>query len=353
MKPEFENVKLNNNNMKIFHSVLIIMIVFLSACGSKKQEQTGAEATENEKVLVKVQGVTEQPVEQLIELTGNVQAFKSNDISTTVPGRIDKIYVDVGDRVHKGQNLVEMDRTNLIQAKIQLQNAEKELARVDTLYRLGSATQQQFDQLTTQVDVAREALSNLAENTVLMSPIDGIVTARNFDPKNIYGGAPAILNVMQITPVKIQISISETYFPEVKTGMDVKIKLDVYPGREFDGKITLIYPTVNQLSRTFIAEVSIPNQDMTVRPGMFARVTLNFGTMNHVVVPDMAVIKQMGTNTKYVYVVENGIAYQKKVELGRREGNTYELLSGVDNNAMVVVAGQAKLLDGTPVTIQQ
>ncbi|MDR2039748.1 MAG: efflux RND transporter periplasmic adaptor subunit [Bacteroidales bacterium] len=351
MKTIVKNIK-NNNKMKAFSSILMVMVVFLSACGGNK-EQVQTEDAESAKARVKVQKVTEQPVEQLVELTGTVQAFKSNDIATTVPGRIDKIYVEVGDRVRKGQTLVEMDRTNYIQAKIQLQNAEKELARVDTLYRLGSATQQQFDQLTSQVEVAREALANLEENTILTSPIDGVVTARNFDPRNIYGGAPAILNVMQITPVKIQVSISETYFPSVKTGMEVKIKLDVYPGREFDGKITLIYPTIDQQTRTFISEISIPNNDMAIRPGMFARVTLNFGTMNHVVVPDMAVIKQMGTNAKFVYVVENGIAHQKRVELGRRDGNSYELLSGVDNNATVIVAGQAKLLDGTPVTIQE
>ncbi|MDR1171640.1 MAG: efflux RND transporter periplasmic adaptor subunit [Bacteroidales bacterium] len=340
--------------MKVIHGILAIAIVFLYACGggSKEQAQT-AGTEENSKVLVKVLSVTEQPVEQLIELTGTVQANKSNDIATTVPGRIDDIMVEVGDRVRKGQALVQMDRTNLLQTRLQLQNSEKELGRVEELNKSGSATQQQLDQLTTQVEVTREVLRNLEENTTLLSPIDGIVTARNFDPKNIYAGAPAILNVMQISPVKILVNISETYFPEVKQGMVVKIRLDVFPDRVFEGKISLIHPTIDQGTRTFVAEISIPNNDMTIRPGMFARVELNFGTMNHVVVPDMAVIKQMGTNNKFVFVVENGVAYQKKVELGRRDNDAYELLSGVPNGASVVVAGQTKLMDGTPVAIQE
>jgi RND family efflux transporter MFP subunit len=332
---------------------MMMTAIFLSACGGGKETTpaTGGTTAETDKVLVKVQKVTEQPVEQLIELTGNVQAFKSNDIATTIPGRITDIFVEVGDRVRKGQTLVQMDRTNLLQARIQLLNAEKELARVDTLYRMGSATQQQFDQLTTQVDVAREALRNLEENTTLLSPIDGVVTARNFDPKNIYPGAPAILNVQQISPVKVLISISETYFPRVKNGMEVKVRLDVYPDKLFTGKISIVYPTINQLTRTFEVEVSIPNSDLTLRPGMFARVELNFGTMNHVVVPDLAVIKQVGTNHKYVFVVENGVASQRKVEIGRRDGTSYELLSGVENGADVVIAGQSKLLDGTEVKL--
>ena len=350
------NLKNKNNKiiMKAIHGILTMMVVLLYSCGSgNEQAQTTAGEEENSKVFVKVLKVSEQPVEQLIRLTGTVQATKSNDIATTIPGRIDDIMVEVGDRVRKGQTLAQMDRTNLLQARLQLQNAEKELGRVEELFKSGSATQQQLDQLTTQVEVTREVLRNLEENTVLVSPIDGVVTARNFDPKNIYPGAPAILNVMQISPVKIMINISETYFPRVKNGMVVRINLDVFPDRVFEGKISLIYPTIDQATRTFRAEISIPNSDMTLRPGMFARVELNFGTMNNVVVPDMAVVKQMGTNNRFVYVGENGVAYQKKVELGRRDNDAYELLSGVPNGATVVVSGQTRLDDGTEVRIQE
>jgi len=351
IKSKSKNQKLDI--MKIAHITLIVAIVFLYACGGSKDNALKTGEEEDSRVLVKVLKVTEQPVEQLIRLTGTVQATKSNDIATTVPGRINDILVEVGDRVRKGQTLVQMDRTNLLQLKLQLQNAEKELGRVEELHKSGSATQQQLDQLTTQVEVTRESLRNLEENTVLVSPIDGVVTARNFDPKNIYPGAPAILNVMQISPVKIMVTISETFFPRVKTGMVVKISLDVFPDKVFEGKISLIYPTIDQATRSFRAEISIPNSDMTLRPGMFARAELNFGTMNNVVVPDMAVVKQMGTNNRSVYVVENGVAYQKKVELGRRDGDTYELLSGVPNGSLVVVSGQGRLDDGTEVRVQE
>jgi RND family efflux transporter MFP subunit len=342
--------------MKALSKVMMMTgVICLSACGGGSKEQKtelqAEAAIDTTVVLVKVQQVSEQPVSQLIELTGNVQAYKVNDIATTLPGRIEQIYVEVGDRVRKGQTLVQMDPTTLLQAKIQLQNAEKDLARIDTLYRQGSATQQVFDQTRTSVDVARQQISNLEENTVLISPIDGVVTVRNFDPKNIYSGALPILNVQQITPVKILISVSEAYFPSVKEGMEVKVRLDVYPDKVFDGKITIVYPVINQSSRTFTVEVSIPNRDTLLRPGMFARVQLNFGTLNHVVVPDVAVIKQVGSNNKYVFVVSDGIAHQMKVEVGQRLGASYELLSGVDNGATVVVAGKERLLEGTKVKI--
>lgn len=337
--------------MKSFQNILIVAAIALCSCsGSVEQSQTAT--VQDSIALVKVQTVNEQPVEQLTELTGNTEAYRINYIAPTIPGRIENILVEVGSRVRKGQLLVQMERTNLVQAQLQLTNAERELGRITELFKSGSATQQQLDQLTSQVDILRETVRNLIENVDLHSPIDGIVTARAFDSKNIYGGSQPILTVMQITPVKVLVNISEIYFPLLQMGMEVRIKLDVYPDRDFTGRINIVYPTIDQLSRTFSAEVTITNTDMAIRPGMFARVELNFGTLNNVVVPDLAIIKQSGTNTRYVYIVENGMAIRHEVQLGRLIGDHYEIISGIEPGMQVVVAGQSRLLDKMPVKIE-
>ena len=339
--------------MKVINSILAVIIIFLYACGGgNSADSSQSTTTQDSSVLVKVQMVGKQPVEQLTELTGNIEAFKVNYIAPTIPGRIDNIFVEVGDRVHKGQLLVQMDKTNLVQAQLQLDNAERELGRVEELFKSGSATQQQFDQLTSQVDVLRETVRNLSENVDLHSPIDGVITTRSFDAKNIFGGAQPILTVMQIMPVKVMVNISEIYFPQVKMGMEVRVRLDVYPDKHFTGKVNIIYPTIDQLSRTFRAEVTIANADMAIRPGMFARVELNFGTLDHVVVPDLAVIKQPGTNTRYVFTVENGVARRRELQLGRLTGNSFEVISGIEQGVQVVIAGQSRLLDLMPVRIE-
>jgi len=338
--------------MKVINSILSVMILFLCSCGGGKSGQEQAGKTTDETVLVKTQMVNKQPVEQLSELTGNIEAYRTNHIMPTIPGRIDKILTEVGARVQKGQLLVQMDRTNFVQAQLQLASAERELRRVSELFKSGSATQQQFDQLTSQVDVLRETVRNLGENTELHSPIDGTVTARMFDEKNIFGGAQPILIVMQLSPVKVLINIAEKNFPQVKTGMEVHVRLDVFPGREFTGKVSIIYPTIDRLSRTFTAEVTIANADMAIRPGMFARVELNFGELDHVVIPDLAVIKQPGTNTRYVFIVENGVAYRREVQLGRLVGSNYEVFSGIEPGSQIVIAGQSRLKDQTRVKIE-
>ena len=335
--------------MKKLNLTVLATAVLLASCADKQDELT---IDHQDLVLVRVQTVAEQPVEQLTELTGNIEANRVNHIAPTIPGRIDNILVETGERIRKGQLLVQMDRTNLVQAQLQLKNVERELVRVTELHKSGGVTQQQLDQLTSQAEVLRETVRNLSENTDLHSPIDGIVTARNFDAKNIFGGGQPILTVMQLSPVKVMVNISEVHFPRVRTGMEVRVRLDTYPDREFKGRVNIIFPTIDQMTRTFRAEVVIANSDMAIRPGMFARVELNFGAQDHVVIPDVAVIRQPGTNTRFVYVVENGVAYRREVELGRLIDNQFEVISGIESGAQIVVAGQSRLLDQALVRIE-
>jgi RND family efflux transporter MFP subunit len=203
------------------------------------------------------------------------------------------------------------------------------------------------------VDVLRETVRNLAENTDLHSPISGVVTARTMDAQNVFGGGQPILTVMQLSPVKVMVSIPEAHFPYVRTGMEVRVRLDVLNGREFTGRINIIYPTIDQMSRTFRAEVTIANADMAIRPGMFARVELNLGTTDNVIVPDVAIIRQPGTNSRFVYVIENGVAHRREVELGRLMGDNFEIISGIEPGALVVTAGQSRLIDQTVVRIEE
>ncbi|MCL2417280.1 MAG: efflux RND transporter periplasmic adaptor subunit [Bacteroidales bacterium] len=342
------------------HFKILLVALLLAACGvvaflffTNRTTEEYVQDEAQEAVLVRVQTVVEEPVEQLIELTGNIEAYRTNHIVPTIPGRIDEIRVEVGSRVRRGQLLVRMDRTNLVQAELQLENAERELGRVTELHKTGSATQQQLDQLTSQVDVLRETVRNLRENTELLSPIDGVVTARFFDAMNIFAGAQPILTVMQLSPVRVMINIPEVHFPRVRAGMNVRVRLDTYPDREFVGRVNIVYPTIDLMSRTFRVEVTIPNADLALRPGMFARVELDFGAVNHVVIPDVAVNRQPGTNTRFVFVIENGVAHRREVQLGRLIGSQFEVISGVESGADVVIAGQSRLLDQTPVRAER
>lgn len=334
--------------MKKITFLFALGVLLLGSCSSNKQKDNSDAGSKA--VSVKVVEVNKQMVDQKVEFTGNIEPFVKNNISSAAAQRIEKIYVEVGSRVQKGQLLVQMESVNYSQARSQLENLKLDLSRIEALYKAGGVAAQQYDQMKTQVDVAEQSIKNLAENTKLLSPISGVVTQRNFDNGDLATGMP-ILVVMQIQPVKILINISEEYFPQVKIGTPVQIKLDVYEGKIYQGKVSLIYPTIDPSTRTFQAQVSIANANSEIRPGMFARATVNFGTKERVVVPDKAVIKQTGTNDRYVYVLNGDIVNYTKVQLGKKVGSIYEIMSGVEAGQKVVVAGQSRLSDLSKVKI--
>ncbi len=325
----------------------VALLAVMASCSEQKKQMAVVE----EKPQVRLETVNVQPVAQTQEFTATVDADVVNNISPSVVLRIDKILVEVGDRVQAGQLLAEMDRSNLIQSKTQLDNIQLEYDRQLALYEVGGTSKQLLDAQQVQLDVARTAYDNLKENTQLISPIDGIVTARNYDNGDMYSAGKPLLTVQKIVPVKLMIHVSEGFYTQVKEGMPVKIHLDVYKDETFTGKVSLIYPTIDAATRTFPVEITLDNKDMRVRPGMFARVTIDFGTERRVVLPDLAVVKQTGSGDRYVYVYNDGKVDFVKVELGRRTDTRYEILSGVPDGARVVVAGQSRLYNGAEVTV--
>ena len=329
---------------------LVTLALLMSCSGEKKDTAT---ETHDEKVKVKIEQVSAQDVDQIADFTATVEANIKNNIAPQSPVRIEKLFAEVGDHVKEGQLLVKMDANNLKQAKVQLENQEVEFNRIDELYKVGGASKSAWDAQKTQLDISRESFKNLQENTQLVSPINGIITARNYDNGDMYSGGDPIFTVEQIRPVKLFVNVSESYFTYVKKGNEVDIKLDVYGDEVFKGKVSLVYPTIDAATRTFPVEIKIANADERVRPGMFARATMNFGTLNHVVAPDQAIVKQSGSGDRYIYVYKNGKVSYQKVELGRRMGNKYEIVSGVDNGDQVVITGQNRLTNGMEVEIDK
>lgn len=337
---------------KSFQLIALLAIAVLGSCSGGDKDKAATGKAEEEKPRVKLAQVMARPVDQIQEYTATVQAEVKNNIAPSSPVRIDQIFVEVGDHVSKGQKLVQMDAANLKQAKFRLDNQEIEFNRTDELYKVGGTSKSEWDAAKMALDVQKTTYHNLLENTALLSPINGVVTARNYDNGDMYSGGNPVLTVEQITPVKLMINVSEGYFARVKKGSTVAVKIDVYGDEEFEGKISLIYPTIDATTRTFPVEVQLTNRDQRVRPGMFARVILNFGTEEHVVVPDLAIVKRAGSGDRYVYVYKDGKVSYNKVELGRRMDTEYELVSGVDNNSQIVIAGQSKLADGVEVEVE-
>ena len=330
-------------------------VLATAGCGNKTKDKV-AEQTVVAEVApsVAVQQVFVKEVPQEATYTSTIQPYIKNNIVPQTAGRITKINVEIGDRVRKGQVLAEIDKTQLHQAQLQLSNAEVELGRLKALYEAGGLSKSDLDAVELQYNVAKTQVENLIENTTLLSPIDGVITARNYDVGDMYAMAAPIFTVEQIKPVKLLVAISESDYSKVKKGDRVSIKADALPELTFDGKVERIYPTIDPMTRTFTSEVVVANNYSTLRPGMFVRVTVNFGTNKNVVIPDVAVVKQQGSGERFVYVLnQDGTVSYQKVVLGRRMGAEYEVLEGLADGATVVVGGQIRLKDGVKVSVNE
>lgn len=335
-----------NKSLSLF--TLIGGLLMVTGC-SKKESAVVDKADELPRV--EIDGVHVQEVPQTKSYTATVEADNTNNIAPSMAKRITAINVEVGDNVRKGQTLVTLDDANLTQIKVQLDQAKREYDRAKKLLDIGSGTQQAMDQAQAQYEGLESQYKNMVENTVLLSPINGVVTARNYDPGDMTGQLP-VLTVGQITPqVKVMINVTENDLSKVKAGMPVSVTFDAYPDDAFSGRISRVYPTVDPATRTFQCEILVSNPSAKILPGMFARVSIDLGTQANVVVPDRAIVKQTGSGNKYVYVYRDGHVTFQKVELGQRMGDRYELTSGINDGDSVVISGQSRLADGVAVEV--
>ena len=320
------------------------------ACGNKDAKQM---EQANVAPKVRVATASSREVAQIVTFSANVESDVKNKISPQANLRIEKIMVEVGDRVRKGQVLVQLDQVNLQQMKLALDNQRVEFGRVDELYKVGGASKSEWDMQKMNLEVRETQYKNSLENTQLKAPTDGVVTARNYDNGDMTGADP-VLVIEQDRPVKMLINVSEQYYSLVRKGMPVEVKLDAYGEETFVGTVSIVYPAIDAVSHTFPVEVRVANDDRRVRPGMFARVTMTLDVANHVVVPDEAVVKQVGAGDYYIFVVQpdQTVTYNL-VHLGRRFDAEYEILDGVEPGATIVVQGNRNLANGMKVEIIQ
>ncbi|HOU98217.1 MAG TPA: efflux RND transporter periplasmic adaptor subunit [Bacteroidales bacterium] len=341
---------------KISFILFLASTIFFVSCKPKNNEE---KKVETEIPLIKTMVIEKKNIDRTVTYSANIMAYEENHLAPAAAGRVDKILVDVGDVVTKGQTLVLLDRTNYNQTKIQFDKLKIDLLRMDSLYKVGGVSKQQYEQVKVQYDVTKNTLDFLEENTTLKSPINGVITGKYLNDGELFAmspvpsiGKPAIISIMNLNSVKLLVAIPEAYFPSVKRGMESIITLDIYPNKEFKGKIDKIYPTIDNMTKTFTVEIVIPNPNQLLRPGMFAKAELNLGKVESMLVPSYAVLKQTGSNERYVFVYQNGTAVRRVVQIGVILDDMLEVVSGLNVNDELIFQGHTSLLDGMKVKKQ-
>lgn len=340
----------NNMNRGIVSFFCLATVLMLTACmgGSKQSE------LEIQIITPTVEVVTASytDVAQQNTYPSNIQAYTVNNVVPQSGGRITKINVEIGDFVKEGQVLAEMERLNLEQSRLRLINDSTELSRLKGLLDEGGISLSDYEAMELSYNVNKSTYQNLLDNTILRSPISGVITARNYDRGDMYAMSSPIYVVQQITPVKMLVAISESEYTRVHKGDKVSITVDAIPGKTFEGSINRIYPIMDASTHTFTAEVVVKNTDKVLRPGMYARVTVTFATNHSIVVPDTAVMKMQGSGQRYVYVLNSDNTVEMKVvEIGEHFDSQYEILSGIEEGDKVVSKGNTSLKNGDLVEV--
>jgi len=330
-------------------TILSCAVLVFAAC-TKKSATTETQTTARiEPVETIVLHKTD--IARVLDFTTTLQGYETMNVAPAMTGRIEHIYVEVGSRVNKGDNLVRMDQTQITTAKMALANLKVEYERVEALYKLGSLTQQVYDQMKLQLDQAKENIAFLEQNTYVKAPFAGVITAKLYENGELFTGQP-ILVLTQINTLKAFINIPETYYPLVKNGMNVDVRSNIYPNMVFPAKIEMVYPTVDAASHTFQVKLIISNPKENLRPGMYATSTLSMGEIESMIVPYKSVLKMQGANERYIFLDNNGAAKRVVVTLGQRFDDKIEIFSEeLKEGSKLVVVGQARLVEGVKLNV--
>ncbi|MBP7315914.1 MAG: efflux RND transporter periplasmic adaptor subunit [Chitinophagaceae bacterium] len=346
-----------NTVKKIMLLLITGMMLMGASCKSKKE--TDNSTTKKDTVLVKTMSVKKDTIDRSIEYTASLAAFKEVHFAPAMAGRIKQFYVEIGSNVVKGQVIAVMDSTGLEQSRIALIKAATDFSRMDTLKKSNSVSAQAYDIAKTAYEIAKSSYQNLLNNTQLKAPISGVISGKYFEDGEIYSGTPvtsigkpAIVSIVQISELKALVSITASYYPLITEGMKAVISNELYPDMVISGQIYKVYPTIDNTTKTFTCEVKIENQSLKLRPGMFAKIKLELGEGQAIMIPTIALVKETGTNNMYVYINNKGVAKKVKVTTGIIVDDKTKIVEGLNDGDELIVVGQNKLVDQSPITIE-
>ena len=330
--------------------LLMAATVCMMGCGKKEAQVT----QETERVeVVGTMTLQEQEIERVLNVSTNLQGYLTQNVAPSLTGKIEHIFVEVGDRVKEGDMLVRMDQNQYLTSKIQLANLEVEMSRLEALLATGSVSQQTYDQTKVGYDQLKQNLSFLEKNTYVKAPFEGVISAKTYEDGELYGGQPIVV-LTQVKKLKALIAVPETYYPLIKEGMHLTVKSDIYPEQTFPATIEVVYPTIDAASHTFQCKVVIPNASEKLRPGMYVTTTLGLGKENTIVVPYQSVEKLIGSNERFVFINENGYAKRVSVKLGQRFDEQIEIIAPeIQPGVEYIHKGQSKLVDGVKIEVKK
>jgi membrane fusion protein (multidrug efflux system) len=301
--------------------------------------------------------VEAQPLQRTLQVVGSLTSGESVMIRPEVAGRIARLSFEEGQPVEAGAVLVRLDdseeRARLASAEAQLALSGANYKRSQTLAKRDNLSQAALDEAFARmkIDEAAVAVARTAvDKTQVRAPFAGSIGLRRVSPGAYVQAGADIVNLESLHPLKADFRVPELFSADLKRGQPVRLSVDAVPGRSFDGEVMAVDPQVDVAGRSMLLRARVPNPDGTLRPGMFARVTLVLEVNpSALLVPEQALVPR--GQTQMVVKVVDGKATYIPVEVGHRADGMVEVTKGLAAGDTVVTAGQMKLRPDQPVTV--
>lgn len=343
---------------------IVVGLLVVAALGAahwyvnlRPQQTAAAPAAGSRAVPVEARVVQVSTVVDEVSAVGTLRSNESVVIRPELAGRIAEIHFDEGEPVEQGSVLVELDdstyRAELANAQASLNLASRTFERLDDVFRKGSATARERDEALAQLESARAALQLVRarlDKTDIVAPFSGILGLRRVSPGDYVTPGQDLVNLEDIDPLKVDFRIPERFLSSLRTGQEIRVRVDAFPGRTFEGRVYAIDPQIDPGGRSIAIRARIDNPARELRPGLFARVRLIVDVRpDALVVPEQAIVPR--GESRYVFRIVDGRAMLTEVRIGQRTGGAVEIVDGLDEGDTVVTAGHLKIRDGVPVSV--
>ncbi|HCY78055.1 MAG TPA: hypothetical protein DHV28_19280 [Ignavibacteriales bacterium] len=337
-------------------SLLTIFLLVVQACGEKAKENNTIDKTRyTDTISVEAQLVEMKELDLTKTFSGSLEGVEQANIVAKIPERIIKINIKVGDYVKTGKVLIELDKagasSQYYQAQAAFLNAQKNYERMQNLLKVGAVSQQSFDAVQTQYEVAKANFDAATSTVEITSPISGLVTALNVNIGDLANPQMPMATVANIDRMKAKFNVGESDVPSFYVGQPAKIYSEMNTELVQTGKIFQLSKSANLQSRTFEIQAMFPNtKDRWFKPGMFCSVTVDMKLKsNTVAIPLSAIVTE--NNKDGVFLINENKAYFKNISTGLTDGKHVEVTSGLKVGDKIVTLGTNNLKNGTVVII--
>ncbi len=339
--------------------ISIALILAFWGCSSDKQNQ---EQSIPDVPVVKVSKVEVMSYSPTLSFTGTVFANREANLGAALPGKVEKILFAEGEKVHKGDLIVELADEMLTQAQVENQALRKDYERVKRLREKESISQIELDHIKAKLEASDAKTEMIRKNTRVYAPFSGTIVERMMEEGEIffinpglepgYSMRSGIVRLMQLDPVKVEFEVNEKDLHLVKPGLEAEVIVDSQMGTTFNATVTSVKPMLSTLTRTATAKIILSNPKGELKPGMFARIDISLPQQESVFVPLSSIGRLQGTGEEFIYIVDDGVA-KRRVVTRLYTKNDMVAVAGVEQNQQIITEGKAKVMDGQKVEVSR